>query len=199
MYTLQHLTCSGSGFLALSLRDAEWRQWHRHLVLCHSSLLPLTVCGRLISEANLCLCYRLCGCAKGACEVEVSVSLCVKAIFLYMLCMCVCAENTCTQSALVCVCVFVCVCSCGGVQMFSVSVEACCVCRCICDSDSPPVQPGAVVTCWLLLSELSRSRNSAEIHGSVCSCCRRLLLLSCLRFPRRAGCTLLAAGSCLRQ
>ena len=128
MYTLQHLTCSGSGFLALSLRDAEWRQWHRHLVLCHSSLLPLTVCGRLISEANLCLCYRLCGCAKGACEVEVSVSLCVKAIFLYMLCMCVCWKYLHSVSTCVCVCVCVCVlmwwcsdvqCECGSLLCLS--------------------------------------------------------------------------------
>lgn len=82
------------------------------------------------------------------------------------------------------------VCSCGDVLMSWMSVEACCVCHCICDFDS---HPGAVVTCCLLLSVLSTSRNSAEIRRSMCLCCWWLSLVLRPCAPYRADCPLLTA------
>lgn len=123
------------------------------------------------------LCYRLC-----VCENWLSVLNCV----------CFPSTTTCCF-----VLAFRClwrlcgwVCSCGDVQMSWMSVEACCVCHCICDFDS---HPGAVVTCCLLLSVLSTSRNSAEIRRSMCLCCWWLSLVLRLCSPYRLDCPLLTA------
>lgn len=81
---------------------------------------------------------------------HVGVMTCV---FYVCICCGVCIYNTCSQTAL-CRCVHVCV----GVLIWcrlSTNEGACFVCHCVCDFDSLLVHPGAVVTCWLLLSEQS--------------------------------------------
>lgn len=106
-------------------------------------------------------------------------------LWAFSQCLCTCyAINTSARTR---------VCGCAPVGMFSVNIEACCVCHCICDFDSLFDQPGAVVTCWVLLSALCRSHNSTEIQGSACWHCGWLLMFLHLYFPRRADCPLLSA------
>ena len=106
-----------------------------------------------------------CGFWGGADEVKVSDALLIW-VHLILPVHTVASGPGTRSNVCLCVCLCVWVCTCGDAQMLSV-----CLWLCLCDSDSPPVHPGAVVTCWLPLSEPSRRRRSAGIHGSVWLSC----------------------------
>lgn len=101
---------SGSGLMAASLRDTEWRQSHRHLALCHSSSLALTVCGDSATrQTYACVLQVVCsneGARERSCAV---VLICVRFICLYMLWFVCLYYSGCVQS--VCVGVFLWWCS----------------------------------------------------------------------------------------
>lgn len=154
---------TGSGFMALSLRDtAVWRQCDCcYLAFCHSWTLALTVWKCLQLHRQTLVLHDVAG--------ESYKQMLVVLFFIHGLAryqsacpVFVCEYHTSTHSVLA---LYLWASSCGDVQIFGTWVcKQCQALRLL--LWQPPVHTGAVVTCWLALSVLNRSCSAIEIHDA---------------------------------
>lgn len=160
---------SGSGFMALSLRDTEWQQSHRHLVLRHSSSPPLTACGRPRQLGRHMLVLQV------VCLSEICEALCIDLCAFYLaVLVVVCVLIVPALSRHLCVCVHALMWRCSDVRCECWSLLCLSLCLWLWQPPCPPR------SCCHMLAASVRAEQKPWLHRDSRLCVFELLTVELL-------------------